>query len=272
MAVIKPIQLADSAATPAELLARPEEPASGRTAEDLYPSTADAGAVAAIVGAYHSTPFDILGIHRLTVDGKPAIVIRTFQPQALTVSVLPGYQAYPMRRVHQDGFFEAVFHNQSEFFYYRLSITAPALEGGRQQTYEIDDPYRYPPVLTDFDLHLLGEGTHFRLYEKLGARILEHAGSKGVCFAVWAPNAERVSVVGDFNQWDGRRHPMRPRGASGLWEIFIPGLKQGELYKFEVKSRHQWLSRAQSRPLCSFVGNASQHVLRHLGSEPLRME
>ena len=85
MAVIKPIQLADSAATPAELLARPEEPASGRTAEDLYPSTADAGAVAAIVGAYHSTPFDILGIHRLTVDGKPAIVIRTFQPQALTV-------------------------------------------------------------------------------------------------------------------------------------------------------------------------------------------
>ncbi len=153
-----------------------------------------------------------------------------------------------MRRVHQDGFFEAALHNEFEFFYYRLSITLPALDGRRQQTYEIDDPYRYPPVLTDFDLHLLGEGTHFRLYEKLGARILEHAGLKGVCFAVWAPNAERVSVVGNFNQWDGRRHPMRPRGASGVWEIFIPGLKQGELYKFEVKSRHHGYLALKSDP------------------------
>ena len=135
--------------------------ASALTAEEgAYPSFTDPGALAAIAGGYHSTPFDILGIHRHTVDGKPAIVIRTLQPQALTVSVLRGYQAYPMRRVHQDGFFEAVFHNQSEFFHYRLSITLPALDGRRQQTYEIDDPYRYPPVLTDFDLHLLGEGNH----------------------------------------------------------------------------------------------------------------
>ena len=231
-----------------EPVAGPVEPvASALTAQEkAYPSFTVPGAVAAIAGGYHSTPFDILGIHPHTVEGKPAIVIRTFQPQALTVSVLRGYQAYPMRRVHQDGFFEAVFH-QSEFFHYRLSITLPALDGGRQ-TYEIDDPYRYPPVLTDFDLHLLGEGTHFRLYEKLGARILEHAGSKGVCFAVWAPNAERVSVVGNFNQWDGRRHPMRPRGASGLWEIFIPGLKQGELYKFEVKSRHHGYLALKSDP------------------------
>ena len=227
---IDPIRFPECSTDPAEPMAGPFEPvASGLTAqEQSYPSFTDPGAVAAIVGAYHGTPFDILGIHRHTVDGKPAMVIRTFQPQALTVLVLRGDQAYPMRLVHQDGFFETAFHNQSEFFHYRLSITLPALDGGPvKQTYEIDDPYRYPPILTDFDLHLLGEGTHFRLYEKLGARILEHAGSKGVCFAVWAPNAERVSVVGNFNQWDGRRHPMRPRGASGVWEIFIPGLKQG---------------------------------------------
>ena len=247
---IGPIKLPEFSAEPTEPMAGPVEPAaSALTAPDrAHPSFTDPGAVAAIAGGYHSTPFDILGIHRHTVDGKPAVVIRTFQPQASTVLVLRGYQAYPMRRVHQDGFFEAVFHNESEFFHYRLSIALPALDGGRQQTYEIDDPYRYPPVLTDFDLHLLGEGTHFRLYEKLGARILEHAGSKGVCFAVWAPNAQRVSVVGNFNQWDGRRHPMRPRGASGLWEIFIPGLKQGELYKFEVKSRYHGYLALKSDP------------------------
>ncbi len=147
--------------------------------------------MAAIVGAYHGSPFDILGIHPHAVDGKPAIVIRTFQPQALAVSVVRGDQLYPMHRVHHDGFFEAIIHNQSDFFPYRLAITLPGSDGGRQQTCEIEDPYCYPPVLTDFDLHLFGEGAHFRLYEKLGARVIEHAGIKGVSFAVWAPNAER---------------------------------------------------------------------------------
>ncbi len=208
--------------------------------------TADPGAMAAIVGGYHSTPFDILGIHKHIVDGKPAIVIRTFQPQALAVSAVCGDQMFPLHQVHPDGFFEIIFRNYSEFFPYRLAITL--LHGVLPTLCEIDDPYCYPPVLTDFDLHLLGEGTHFRLYEKLGARVLEHAGSKGVCFAVWAPNAERVSVVGNFNQWDGRRHPMRPRGASGVWEIFIPGLQQGELYKFEVKSRHHGYLALKSDP------------------------
>ncbi|MGB8709601.1 MAG: 1,4-alpha-glucan branching protein GlgB, partial [Methyloceanibacter sp.] len=128
------------------------------------------------------------------------------------------------------------------------AITLPGSDGGRQQSYEIEDPYCYPPILTDFDLHLVGEGTHFRLYEKLGARVIEHAGIRGVCFAVWAPNTERVSVVGEFNQWDGRRHPMRPRGGSGLWEIFIPGLQQGDLYKFEVKSRYHGYLAVKSDP------------------------
>ena len=161
-------------------MAEPLKPGSGpaateRALEKFHPCTADPGAVAAIVGAYHGAPFDILGIHSHAVDGKPATVIRTFQPQALAVSVVRGDQLYPMHRVHQDGFFEAIIDNQPDFFLYRLAITLPGSDGGRQQTYEIEDPYCYPPVLTDFDLHLFGEGTHFRLYEKLGARVIEHA-------------------------------------------------------------------------------------------------
>ena len=253
MVAIKPIQPAAGPTGHAEPVAEPLKPVYGpaateRAVEKPHSCTADPGAVAAIVGAYHSTPFDILGIHPHAVGGKPAIVIRTFQPQAQAVTVVRGDQLYPMRRVHHDGFFEAIIHNQSDFFRYRLAITLPGSDGARQQTYEIEDPYCYPPVLTDFDLHLFGEGTHFRLYEKLGARVIEHAGMRGVCFAVWAPNAERVSVVGDFNQWDGRRHPMRPRGGSGLWEIFIPELQQGDLYKFEVKSRYHGYLAVKSDP------------------------
>jgi 1,4-alpha-glucan branching enzyme len=205
-------------------------------------------AVAAISGGYHSTPFDILGMHPHTVAGMPAVVIRTFQPQASAVSVIRGDRLCPMRRVHPDGFFEAVFEGESVFFPYRLSIALPGTSGSPGRAYEIEDPYRFPPVLSDFDLHLFAEGTHFRLYEKFGARLIEHAGTRGVSFAVWAPNAERVSVVGEFNQWDGRRHPMRPRGASGVWEIFIPGLQQGDLYKFEIKTRYKGYVAIKSDP------------------------
>ena len=112
-----------------------------------------------------------------------------------------------MQCVHADGVFETVFSGETEMFPYELSIT---LRDGR--TYVTEDPYRFPPVLTDYDLHLFSEGNHFRLYDKLGAHIIEHCGVRGVHFSVWAPGAERVSVVGAFNQWDGRRHPMNPRG------------------------------------------------------------
>ena len=107
-------------------------------------------------------------------------------------------------------------------------------DGSELETY---DPYAFPPVLTDYDLYLLGEGTHYRNYDKLGAHIKEIAGIRGVHFAVWAPNAERVSVTGDFNLWDGRTHAFRNRGASGIWELFMPGLPEWTLYKFEILSR-----------------------------------
>jgi 1,4-alpha-glucan branching enzyme len=100
------------------------------------------------------------------------------------------------------------------------------------------DPYCFPPVLADYDIHLFGEGKHWHAYNFLGSRPMEVEGIGGVLFAVWAPNAERVSVVGDFNCWDGRRHPMRVRGGSGVWELFIPDLAPGCLYKFEIRNRH----------------------------------
>ncbi len=104
------------------------------------------------------------------------------------------------------------------------------------------------PLLSDFDLHLLAEGTHYRNYERLGAHIRTHNGFRGVHFAVWAPNAERVSVIGNFNHWDGRRHPMGNRGATGVWELFIPDLSQGEVYKYEVKSRQDGYLIQKSDP------------------------
>lgn len=107
-------------------------------------------------------------------------------------------------------------------------------------------------VLTDFDLHLIGEGTHYKNYEKLGAHVLEIDGIKGVHFAVWAPNAKRVSVIGDFNHWDGEKHPMKLLGDSGIWEIFIPGLDEGELYKFEVKSKYRGYKEQKSDPFAFF--------------------
>ena len=201
----------------------------------LAETTASLDEIAQILRAEHGDPFHILGIHLVEVQGKPAVAIRAFLPRTKNAWVvrIPGADdAVPMRRIHADGFFEAVFPNEQVIFPYRLRTDYAG-------QHEFDDPYRFPPVLTDFDLHLLGEGTHYKTYEKLGAHVMEIAGVRGVSFAVWAPNAKRVSVVGNFNQWDGREHPLRVRGSTGVWEIFMPGMPEGEIYKFEVKSRNK---------------------------------
>ncbi len=211
--------------------------------EVVFESTADPGAIAAVAGGYYATPFDILGLHSLPIAGTSGLVVRTVQPQARCVSVVRSGTEYPMKRVHADGVFEAVFPGETAFFRYELSISLP---DGR--TYQIEDPYRFPPLLTEFDLHLFSEGNHFQLYDKLGAHLVVHEDVSGVHFTVWAPSSERVSVIGDFNQWDGRRHPMRPRGATGLWEIFIPGLVQGDLYKYEIKTRYKGYTAIKSDP------------------------
>jgi 1,4-alpha-glucan branching enzyme len=196
-----------------------------------------------LVRGEHSDPFAVLGPHWMEQDGKSLLAIRVFRPNAAEVTVLWGKKAEPRHaiRIHPEGLFEAripasgVAKPQNEAVppgVYRLQIRFS--DGNVLQTY---DPYVFPPVLTEYDLYLSGEGTHYQKYEKLGAHMREVAGVRGVHFGVWAPNARRVSVVGNFNFWDGRVHPMRHRGSSGIWELFIPALDEGELYKFEILSR-----------------------------------
>ncbi|MCL5965960.1 MAG: 1,4-alpha-glucan branching protein GlgB [Deltaproteobacteria bacterium] len=189
-----------------------------------------------LAGARHWDPFSVLGPHVVTVGSKRATAIRAILPQADRAFVLTFEEGRKRRtemaRLHPDGVFEALFPHTQQPFPYRIEILNSA--GHRWQQ---DDAYRFGCVLSDFDIHLLAEGTHLEQYEKLGSRPITVGGVKGVAFAVWAPNAERVSVVGDFNRWDGRAHPMRNRGESGIWEIFIPELCEGEVYKYEIRSR-----------------------------------
>ena len=183
--------------------------------------TPDPGAIDAIVGGYHGAPFDILGPHEYGDD----LVIRTFWPEAERIAVIIGKEEpRPMTRLHDSGLFQLTLPGRSQTPY-QLDVT---FYSGISQLYE--DPYAFAPTLSNFDAHLMAEGTHLHIYERLGAHLVEVEGVKGVRFAVWAPNAERVSVVGGFNNWDGRIHAMRVRGGSGIWELFIPGLAAGDLY------------------------------------------
>jgi len=187
-------------------------------------------ALQALAEARHADPFSVLGPH----PDPRGLVIRALVPTAERIRVTRnGSGSVEMERRHPAGIFEAVLPGTAEIPDYRLEVL---YHGG--STSEIDDPYRYGRILSDYDLYLFGEGKHTRIYEKLGAHPTTIGGSTGVHFAVWAPNAKRVSVVGDFNAWDGRRHPMRSLGGSGVWEIFIPGLYVGEKYKFEILSRY----------------------------------
>ena len=190
----------------------------------------DHDALEALSGARHADPFAVLGPH---VDGD-TLAIRTIQPFAERVEVVrPGVVGVtPMSRVHKGGVFEALFQNTSSVFDYRLRIVYPG-----EHAVDIDDPYRYGRVITEYDVHLFSQGKHTRIYDKLGAHLMRIGDSDGVHFGVWAPNADRVSVVGDFNAWDGRLHPMRSLGLSGIWEVFIPGVQEGQRYKFEIRSR-----------------------------------
>ena len=163
-------------------------------------------------------------------------------------------------KIGSTGFFEAVLDMEFQPFFYKLHIT---LENGVK--YTVVDPYAFLPVLTDFDCHLIKNGTHYELYKKLGANIVRHQGFSGVQFAVWAPNAKSVSVVGNFNSWDGRRHPMRMIGSSGIWEIFIPDLGENELYRFEIHAQDGRLI-TKSDPLAklSEMRPATASVTTHL--------
>ncbi len=176
-------------------------------------------------------PFAVLGMHRENHGRDRVLVCRTFRPEARQVVVCGrhGHGRHPAERVHPEGVFEAVIQGGGEHFAYELEVT-----GHDGTVHVVRDPYSFWPILAADDQYLFNEGSHFCAYDKLGAHLLEIDGAAGVLFAVWAPAASRVSVVGDFNRWDGRRHMMRSLGSSGLWELFLPGLQVGAVYKYEL--------------------------------------
>jgi 1,4-alpha-glucan branching enzyme len=184
-----------------------------------------------IVWNQHHDPFEILGSHPIKQNGKTVWAVRAYLPNASAAWVVFPEQRkeYPMQTVHNPHFFECTIET-AELANYQLRIQ----EGEHERvTY---DPYAFrSPRLTEFDLHLFSEGNHHRIYEKLGAHPTEIDGIKGVYFAVWAPNARNVSLLGDFNLWDGRKNQMR-KGPTGVWELFIPEIGVGEHYKYEIKN------------------------------------
>lgn len=189
----------------------------------------DAATVAALVGGSYGDPFAVLGMHH--VPGRRSLAVRAMLPRAQHVSVIDatdGTVAAELTQCDPAGLFTGVVPGRRGPFPYRLRVTA--LNGA----YEIEDPYRFPPILSETDLLRLAAAEHFQVQRLLGAHIARVDNVVGVVFAVWAPNARRVSVVGPFNAWDGRCHPMRLRREFGVWEIFIPGVAPGELYKFEI--------------------------------------
>jgi len=180
--------------------------------------------VGSVVAGDHHDPFSFLGMHPA---GNGTFVVRAFLPGASAVEVVSGggHTLGELERVHADGLFAGPV-SVGERVPYRLRVAW--IDGGQA---EIEDPYRFPQVLGEQDLYLLSEGSHLELYEKLGAHPMELDGVAGTSFAVWAPNARRVSVIGDFNLWDGRRHVMRKHHGLGVWEIFIPQVSEGARYK-----------------------------------------
>ena len=191
----------------------------------------------AVIAGHHHDPFAYLGPH---VEGEQPVV-RVFLPDARQVTVLgESGRTSDLPLVHSAGLFAGPVDDIGD--HYRLRVRYDADE------IEVEDPYRFPPILSDIDLHLLGEGTHLELYNKLGAHPRSFDGIDGVAFVLFAPNARRISVVGDFNLWDGRRHAMRVRG-KGYWEIFVPGARPGDKYKYEIVAVDGRLLPLKSDPL-----------------------
>jgi len=188
----------------------------------------------------HSDPFRILGPHRVGDD----LIIRVFRPDVKKIAVVLGRQPRDDRgsgtpseslieaeKIHRDGFFCATVPNGTRDLAYQLRFTN--WDGSERI---VGDPYRYGPIMGEVDLHLFGEGQHWKIYEKFGGHLRNIDNETGVYFAVWAPNAQRVSAVGDFNNWDGRVHPMRKLLGAGVWELFVPGVGEGAHYKFEIRT------------------------------------
>ncbi|HEY8174745.1 MAG TPA: 1,4-alpha-glucan branching protein GlgB, partial [Gemmatimonadaceae bacterium] len=220
-----------------EKSARSAAPIRGEAAASLGAEGAallgvEGAALERLLQGRHHDPHSILGAHPAVQSGEPGVVVRVMHHDAVRAeAVLPDGETRDMPRVRGSLF--AAFLPYAELpLRYRVRFQLAA-----GQAWERDDPYRFAPTLGDIDLHLFNEGTHRRLWEKLGAHPMTVDGVAGVAFAVWAPTAQRVSVIGDFSQWDGRVFPMRSLGSSGVWEIFLPEIAPGSLYKYEIVTR-----------------------------------
>ncbi|MBT4140146.1 MAG: 1,4-alpha-glucan branching protein GlgB [Candidatus Latescibacteria bacterium] len=182
-----------------------------------------------IVHGNHHDPFAILGMHTVLIPNGQSIVIRAYRPGAEKVTAKSDRAPVELIQHQDTGFFEAIVPNEQTHFLYELDISYP-----HNNQVITPDPYTFPPILSDYDLHLFSESNHHHIFEKLGAHPITFHGIQGVSFAVWAPNAKRISVMGDFNQWNGSQYGMRNRGTTGVWEIFIPHLEPNTTYKYEI--------------------------------------
>ncbi len=191
-----------------------------------------------VVHADYHDPFQVLGVHFMQTP-QEGVILRTFQPHAVHVNLLTYDKEISMKKVHDNGLFECVLERSSlqdpEMLPYNYQYGIKYFDG----TYHlINDPYRFLPKMDETDSYLFNFGTNYKLYEHLGAHLCTYNDIQGTVFRVWAPSAKRVSVIGNFNGWDGRVHVMRSLGASGIWELFLPGISKDELYKFEIKTQH----------------------------------
>jgi len=209
----------------------------------------------ALVDGTETCPHRFLGQHPL---GQAGAVVRALFPGALSCEVVTAESKptkVPMEHVNAAGVFEVVFPKKKPPFGYQFLVQYP---GG--VSHQSEDPYRFLPTLSSEDLYLLGKGDHHQGHHKLGSRVLTVDGVAGVAFAVWAPSARRVSVVGDHNFWNGRAHPMRSLGASGIWELFIPGLKAGARYKYEIVGPHDLSPFLKTDPCGLHFERAPHHA------------
>ena len=237
--------------------------------------------VGRLIEGTHENPSSVLGPHPIDYRGQAATAVRSFLPDAHAAWIIDPSTGIkrPMRRIHPAGFFEAICD---------MTIDAQPTSGEDGQSVstahsryriqmadkngevtDMQDPYAAPSILTDFDRYLIGEGRHHQLYERLGAQVRTVDKVSGVNFAVWAPNARTVQVVGDFNGWDGRQHSARVHPHLGIWELFIPGAKVGDKYKYRLLTEHgEWVDKsdplgfaAELPPLtASVVSDLNQHV------------